>query len=413
MKVSFWNDQRVTVTGGAGFLGSHVVDLLRQHGCQEIFVPRSREYNLVDGQAVKRLYDAARPDVVIHLAARVGGIGANRTSPGTFFYENLMMGTQLMDEARLRGVKKFVAIGTVCAYPKFAPVPFREKDLWNGYPEETNAPYGLAKKMLLVQAQAYRQQYGFNAIFLLPVNLYGPGDKFELESSHVIPALVKKCIDAREQGDEEIVVWGTGEPTREFLYVEDAAEAIILAAERYHEPDPINLGAGLEISIRELVALMVNCPLADGWAAGLEGGHEGVHAPCGARGWGGEPGWAGHGRGPDERVALSVAAATGAFMVQPRWPHHAHGCDADQAKRRDAGMELRRVGGLRRDRGGAPSTIGSSSSRAGRRPGAYGSGGANGSFLVACPGVDRHRAGAARRGSRPSRPTALHESVLR
>lgn len=254
MSAGFWNDQRVTVTGGAGFLGSYVVERLRQRGCREVFVPRSRDYDLVDAGAVRRLYDEARPDLVIHLAARVGGIGANRENPGRFFYENLMMGVQLMEEARHREVRKFVAIGTVCAYPKFTPVPFREDDLWNGYPEETNAPYGLAKKMLLVQAQAYRRQYGFNAIFLLPANLYGPRDTFDAAVSHVIPAVIKKCVDARERGDGEITVWGTGTPTREFLYADDAAEAILLAAERYDGSEPVNIGSGKPMAIRDLVA---------------------------------------------------------------------------------------------------------------------------------------------------------------
>ena len=256
--MGFWEDRRVTVTGGAGFLGSYVVKALRQRGCREIFAPRSRDYNLVEGAAVRRLFDDARPDMVIHLAAQVGGIGANRAAPGTFFYENLMMGTQLMEEARRRGVEKFV----VCAYPKFTPVPFREEDLWNGYPEETNAPYGLAKKMLLVQAQAYRQQYGLNSIFLLPANLYGPGDHADLERSHVIPALIRKFIKAQERERAErsnvptVTIWGDGSPTREFLYVEDAAEAILLAAERYDGPDPVNVGSGMEISIKDLVHLI-------------------------------------------------------------------------------------------------------------------------------------------------------------
>ena len=246
-------EQRILVTGGGGFLGSRVVATLRERGCRHISVPRSREYDLTRAEAVRRLFDAARPELVIHLAARVGGIGANQANAGSFFYDNLMMGVQLMDEARRRGVEKFVAIGTICAYPKMTPVPFREEDLWNGYPEETNAPYGLAKKMLLVQAQAYRQQYGFNAIYLLPVNLYGPGDNFDPGSSHVIPAVIKKCVDAREQGESEIVVWGTGRATREFLYVDDAAEGIVLATQRYDRPEPVNLGAGFETSIRELV----------------------------------------------------------------------------------------------------------------------------------------------------------------
>ena len=255
--MSAWTGKRVAVTGGAGFLGSCLVERLRAAGCQP-FVPRSRDYDLVQADAVKRFYDDARPELVIHLAARVGGIEANRLNPGGFFYQNLMMGAQLMEEARVRGVAKFVAIGTICAYPKFTPVPFREESLWDGYPEETNAPYGLAKKMLLVQAQAYRQQYGFHAIYLLPVNLYGPGDNFDPLSSHVIPAVIKKCVDAQRRGEGSIVVWGTGEATREFLYVEDAAEAILLAAERYDKPEPVNIGAGFEISIRELVRLIAD-----------------------------------------------------------------------------------------------------------------------------------------------------------
>ena len=247
---------RLLVTGGAGFLGAHVVGKLRARGYSEISVPRSREYDLTDVHDVKRVLRDTTPDIIIHLAAVVGGIGANRERPGEFFYKNLIMGAQLMEHARLHGVAKFVAIGTICAYPKFAPIPFREEDLWVGYPEETNAPYGLAKKMLLVQAQAYRDQYGFNAIYLLPVNLYGPGDNFDPASSHVIPALIKKCCDAITSGQREIVVWGTGKATREFLYVEDAAEGIVLATERYEKPDPINLGAGFEISINDLVHLI-------------------------------------------------------------------------------------------------------------------------------------------------------------
>ena len=253
---SFWQNRRVCVTGGAGFLGSFVTEKLRQRGANEIFIPRYPEYDLVQPQDVERLLDDARPDVIIHLAAHVGGIGANRLHPAEFFYDNLMMGVQLMHQAWKRGVEKFVAIGTVCAYPKYTPVPFREDDLWNGYPEETNAPYGLAKKMLLVQAQAYRQQYGFNAIFLLPVNLYGPRDNFDLESSHVIPALIRKCIEAQESGQETVEVWGDGSPTREFLYVKDAAEGILLATERYNGADPVNLGSGFEISIRDLAELI-------------------------------------------------------------------------------------------------------------------------------------------------------------
>ncbi|MEK6227524.1 MAG: GDP-L-fucose synthase [Chloroflexota bacterium] len=245
------------VTGGAGFLGRHVVSRLVAEGAREIFVPRSGEYDLRDQVAVKRAFRDGRPELVIHLAAVVGGIGANRENPGRFFYDNAIMGIELMEQARRFGVEKFVAVGTVCAYPKFTPVPFRETDLWDGYPEETNAPYGLAKKMLLVQAQAYRQQYGFNAIYLLPVNLYGPGDKFDSANSHVIPALIAKCIEARGQGLPFIEVWGTGAASREFLFVEDAAEGIVLAAERYDLPEPVNLGAGREISIRRLVELVV------------------------------------------------------------------------------------------------------------------------------------------------------------
>lgn len=244
------------VTGGAGFLGKYVVGKLEERGGQEVFVPRSKDYNLVEMEAVKRLYRDAHPDMVIHLAARVGGIGVTKEKPGEFFYENLMMGVQMIEQGRLSGIEKFVAIGTVCAYPKDIPIPFREEDLWNGYPEETNAPYGIAKKMALVQAQAYRQQYGFNAIYLLPVNLYGPGDNFDPATSHVIPALIKKCLDAKEAGQKEIIVWGTGKPTREYLYVEDAAEGVLLASEKYDEPDPINLGSGFEISIRDLVDLI-------------------------------------------------------------------------------------------------------------------------------------------------------------
>jgi len=249
-------NKRIVVTGGAGFLGSNVVKKLEERGCKQIFVPRSKDYNLVEMKAVKRLYSDAKPDIVIHLAARVGGIGANMNNPGSFFYENLMMGVQLIEQGRLSGIEKFVAIGTICAYPKLTPVPFKEKNLWNGYPEETNAPYGLAKKMLLVQSQAYRQQYGFNAIYLLPVNLYGPGDNFDPESSHVIPALIKKVFDAMDKRKKSIVAWGSGKPTREFLYVEDAAEGIVLATEKYNKPDPVNLGAGFEISIKDLTELI-------------------------------------------------------------------------------------------------------------------------------------------------------------
>jgi len=255
--MNFWSDQRFIITGGAGFLGSHVTRKLRERGAKHIFVPKSSEYNLTKEEAIVHLFREARPDIVIHLAAVVGGIGANRENPGRFFYENLIMGAHLMEQARLFGVKKFVAIGTICSYPKHTPVPFKEETLWDGYPEETNAPYGLAKKMLLVQSQAYRQQYGLNSIFLLPVNLYGPGDNFDPDSSHVIPALIKKCIDAIRNHEEEIVVWGTGKATREFLYVEDCAEAILLATERYNRPDPVNIGAGFEITIKDLAELIV------------------------------------------------------------------------------------------------------------------------------------------------------------
>ncbi|MFC1961616.1 GDP-L-fucose synthase family protein [Chloroflexota bacterium] len=251
----FWKDKGVVVTGGSGFLGTCVVRKLRELGCN-LFVPRSEDYDLRTLPAIQRLYQKTDPNIVIHLAARVGGIGINRLKPGEFFYDNLIMGIQLMEQARQFGIKKFVALGTICAYPKFTPVPFQEQNLWEGYPEETNAAYGLAKKMLLVQSQAYRQQYGFNSIYLLPVNLYGPGDNFDPVSSHVIPALIKKCLDAVEKGEQEIVSWGDGSPTREFLYVEDAAEGIILAAERYDKSDPVNLGSGVEISIRNLVELI-------------------------------------------------------------------------------------------------------------------------------------------------------------
>jgi GDP-L-fucose synthase len=252
----FWRHKRVVVTGGGGFLGSYVLKYLKTCGCPDPFVPRSREYDLRREADIVRLLEQSRPDVILHLAAVVGGIGANRDNPGRFFYENLMMGVQLMEQSRRFGVGKFVTVGTVCSYPKFTPVPFREADLWDGYPEETNAPYGLAKKMLLVQGQAYRQQYGFNSIYLLPVNLYGPGDNFDPASSHVIPALIKKCIDAVEAGDDSVTVWGTGKATREFLYAADAAEGIVLAAERYDGDEPVNLGAGAEISIRDLVGLI-------------------------------------------------------------------------------------------------------------------------------------------------------------
>ncbi|ABS28618.1 GDP-L-fucose synthase [Anaeromyxobacter sp. Fw109-5] len=251
-----WSNENVLVTGGAGFLGSFVVEELRRRGAQDIFVPRSRDYDLVRMEDVRRLYEDAKPTLVIHLAARVGGIGANRDNPGKFFYDNLMMGVQLIEVGRQVGLKKLVALGTICAYPKFCPVPFREEDIWNGYPEETNAPYGLAKKMLLVQSQAYRQQYGFNSSVLFPVNLYGPRDNFDLHTSHVIPALIRKCVEARERGDEKIEVWGTGAASREFLHVRDAAEGIVAAAEKYDKSDPVNLGAGFEIKIRDLVPLV-------------------------------------------------------------------------------------------------------------------------------------------------------------
>lgn len=249
--------ERVVVTGGAGFLGSYVVERLRQRGVENIFIPRRKDYDLVKIEDVRRLYDDAQPDLVIHLAAVVGGIGANRVNPGKYFYENLMMGVQLMDEARLRKLKKFVATGTICAYPKFTPVPFKEDDLWNGYPEETNAPYGLAKKMMLVQSQAYRQQYDFNSIFLLPVNLYGPRDNFDPESSHVIPALIRKCVEAIKANADHITCWGTGVATREFLHAEDCAEGLVLAAEKYDKSEPVNLGAGFEISIKDLTEKIV------------------------------------------------------------------------------------------------------------------------------------------------------------
>lgn len=247
---------RILITGGAGFLGRHVAREFARRGAAQLVLPRSRDYDLRRMDAIERLMESSRPEVIVHLAARVGGIGANRANPGSFFYDNLMIGAQLMEAARLCGVLKFVAAGTICAYPKFAPVPFREQDLWNGYPEETNAPYGLAKKMLLVQAQAYRQEYGFNAIYLLPVNLYGPGDSFDLERSHVIPAMIRKFIEARDGGLPEVTLWGTGRPTREFLYVADAAEAIALATESYDDPDPVNIGSGVEISIRELAQII-------------------------------------------------------------------------------------------------------------------------------------------------------------
>ena len=255
-EVSESKQQAVVVTGGAGFLGSAVVRCLKSRGYDNIFVPRSKEYDLRDQAAITRLYHKFQPAVVIHLAAVVGGIGANRDNPGRFFYDNAIMGIQLMEYARQFGVAKFVAVGTICAYPKFAPVPFKEEDLWNGYPEETNAPYGLAKKMMLVQAQSYRTQYGFNAIYLLPVNLYGPGDNFDLNTSHVIPALIRKCVEAKERHEGQIVLWGDGSPTREFLYVEDAAAGIASATENYDGEEPVNLGTGREIFIRDLAQMI-------------------------------------------------------------------------------------------------------------------------------------------------------------
>ena len=253
----FWQDRRICVTGGAGFLGSFLVEKLRQRGAKDIFVPLVQHYDLVQPEGIRRMLDDARPDVILHLAAHVGGIGANRAHPAEFFYDNLMMGVQLMHQAYLRGVEKFVALGTVCAYPKFTPVPFHEDDLWNGYPEETNAPYGLAKKMLLVQAQAYRQQYGFSAISAMPTNLYGPGDNFDLQSSHVLPALIRKAHEAKQRGDAELVVWGTGTPLREFLYADDLADACVFLMEKGFDGPLINVGCGTDVSIRELAERVV------------------------------------------------------------------------------------------------------------------------------------------------------------
>ena len=252
----FWAGRRVTVTGGKGFLGTHLIRMLKEKGCRDIMIADLPEYDLRNKEDILKMYDEQKPDIVIHLAAVVGGIGANRENPGKFFYDNAVMGSQLIEFARQKEIEKFVCLGTICAYPKFTPVPFKEENLWDGYPEETNAPYGLAKKMLLVQLQSYRQQYGFNGIYLLPVNLYGPGDNFDLESSHVIPALIKKCVDAKKEGEKHITVWGTGEASREFLYVEDAALGILLATEFYNEPEPVNLGAGFEIKIKDLVKLI-------------------------------------------------------------------------------------------------------------------------------------------------------------
>ena len=255
-ELNFWKNKRICVTGGAGFLGWHLIEKLKLRGATEIYIPQIEDYNLVEQADIKRMLDDSRPDVIIHLAAHVGGIGANQAHPAEFFYDNLMMGVQLIHESWKRGVEKFVAIGTVCAYPKFTPVPFREDEIWNGYPEETNAPYGLAKKMLLTQSLAYRQQYGFNSIFLIPVNLYGPRDNFRPESSHVIPALIKKCVEAVERGEKEVVIWGDGSPTREFIYVDDAAEGIALATEKYNGSDPVNIGSGNEISIKDLAEMI-------------------------------------------------------------------------------------------------------------------------------------------------------------
>ena len=253
---NFWMNKRVVVTGGAGFLGSFVTEKLYQRGAADVFIPKIEDFDFVQLKDIHRMLDEAQPDLIIHLAALAGGIGANRARPAEFYYVNMIMGVQMMHEAWKYGVQKFLALGTICAYPKFTPVPFKEENLWDGYPEETNAPYGLAKKMLLVQAQAYREQYGFNAIYLLPVNLYGPGDNFNLETSHVIPALIRKCLEAQDRGEKQVVLWGDGSPTREFLYVEDAAEGILLAAERYNGSEPVNLGSGMEIRIKDLAQMI-------------------------------------------------------------------------------------------------------------------------------------------------------------
>ena len=254
----FWKDKTVVVTGGAGFLGKHLVKKLKEKGCERIFVPLHKDYDLRKEADIVRVYEINKPDIVIHLAASVGGIGAQRMNPGKFFYDNLIMGIQMIEQGRQFGVKKFIALGSVCSYPKFTPVPFKEKDLWNGYPEETNAPYGLAKKMFLVQSQSYRKQYGFNSIFLLSANMYGPGDNFDLVTSHVIPALIRKCFDAIKNNDKSITLWGTGEPSREFLYVENSAEGILLATEKYNKSEPVNLGAGFEIKIKDLIKLIAD-----------------------------------------------------------------------------------------------------------------------------------------------------------
>ncbi|MED4912165.1 GDP-L-fucose synthase [Brevibacillus centrosporus] len=266
-----WKDKIIMVTGGAGFLGSHLVERLRESGCQQVIVPRSREFDLRNPLAAMDLIQKTKPELIIHLAASVGGIGANRKNPGSYFYDNLAMGIHLMEAARLAGVEKFMTCGTICSYPKYASVPFQEDELWNGYPEETNAPYGLAKKMLLVQSQSYRQQYGFNAVYLLPVNLYGPRDNFNLETSHVIPALIRKCLEAINQKKDHITLWGTGQATREFLFVEDAAEAIILAAEQYDGNEPVNVGTGEEISIKSLAELISS---ETGYSGKIEWDHQ-------------------------------------------------------------------------------------------------------------------------------------------